>query len=268
MANRVISASRQIAFLRRHRLEQRQRLADMFNKEFGRSLNIAQIKAALSLYGFQLAPEEFAEQARIRGRGRLPTWTLPIGTERMQKGGLMRKVAEGGERHRNNWRKDWAYVHVINWTEQHGPIPDGHKLMRLGEEGDSRPENYMIVPAGAVTKVHARWPSGLVSAPEPLRRAIVLSAILEYQMGPRGTLPVEALPTSAASAREAGIAYYFSGRLCPDRHRAPRLARDSSCSRCILDMRSSHEAKAKHNERQRRVRRILSRSRKEGDTHD
>ena len=45
----------------------------------------------------------------------------PIGSERMDRGKLIRKVTDTG-----NPKKDWKRVDVIEWEAKNGPIPPGH----------------------------------------------------------------------------------------------------------------------------------------------
>lgn len=48
----------------------------------------------------------------------------PIGSERMDRGHLIRKVTDTGQP-----KKDWKRVEVIEWEEKNGPIPAGMQLM-------------------------------------------------------------------------------------------------------------------------------------------
>ena len=48
----------------------------------------------------------------------------PIGSERMDRGILIRKVTDTGQP-----KKDWKRVDVIEWEAVHGPIPEGYTLM-------------------------------------------------------------------------------------------------------------------------------------------
>lgn len=48
----------------------------------------------------------------------------PIGSERMDRGILIRKVTDTGQP-----KKDWKRVDVIEWEAVHGPIPKGYTLM-------------------------------------------------------------------------------------------------------------------------------------------
>lgn len=53
-----------------------------------------------------------------------PKFVRPIGSERMDRGHLIRKVTNTGQP-----KKDWKRVEVIEWEALHGPIPQGKCLM-------------------------------------------------------------------------------------------------------------------------------------------
>ncbi|WP_313082618.1 hypothetical protein [Pulveribacter sp.] len=53
-----------------------------------------------------------------------PKFVRPIGSERMDRGHLIRKVTNTGQP-----KKDWKRVEVIEWEAVHGPIPPGMELM-------------------------------------------------------------------------------------------------------------------------------------------
>lgn len=65
----------------------------------------------------------------------------PIGSERMDRGYLIRKVTDTGQP-----KKDWKRVDVINWEAIHGPIPEG-MVLAVREPGLQRTlENLALVP--------------------------------------------------------------------------------------------------------------------------
>lgn len=53
-----------------------------------------------------------------------PKFVKPIGSERMDRGYLIRKVSNTG-----NPKQDWKRVEVIEWEAQNGPIPPKLMLM-------------------------------------------------------------------------------------------------------------------------------------------
>lgn len=65
-----------------------------------------------------------AAQLQVRKSIHAPKFVKPIGSERMDRGYLIRKVTDTG-----NPKKDWKRVEVIDWEAVHGPIPEGMMLM-------------------------------------------------------------------------------------------------------------------------------------------
>ena len=70
----------------------------------------------------QKAVRKLVERLGIKRQ--VPANWRPIGSERMNRGLLVRKVTDTG-----NPKKDWKRVDVIEWESVHGPIPQGMELM-------------------------------------------------------------------------------------------------------------------------------------------
>ncbi|MFC7091929.1 HNH endonuclease signature motif containing protein [Halomonas salifodinae] len=62
-----------------------------------------------------------SEKGRFKPGQKPPTW-VPIGTERVNKDGILERKTQGAEHPKDNWRS----VHSLIWEEHHGPIPDGY----------------------------------------------------------------------------------------------------------------------------------------------
>ena len=62
--------------------------------------------------------------ARLGLKRQVPANWRPIGSERMNRGLLVRKVTDTG-----NPKADWKRVDMIEWEVVHGPIPAGKFLM-------------------------------------------------------------------------------------------------------------------------------------------
>lgn len=75
-------------------------------------------------------------------QGRKPHNWVPIGAERLSKGGyLQRKMTDTGYPPR-----DWVFVHHLLWIEHNGPIPKGHIVVfRNGDKTDIRLENLELI---------------------------------------------------------------------------------------------------------------------------
>jgi hypothetical protein len=63
----------------------------------------------------------------------------PIGSERMDRGILIRKVTDTGRD-----KKDWKRVDVIEWEAKNGPIPPGYSLMLKDGNGQRTQDNLAL----------------------------------------------------------------------------------------------------------------------------
>ena len=62
-----------------------------------------------------------SHEARFK-KGNLPHTHLPVGSERIAKGGYVQcKISDTRDK-----RTDWRYKHVLIWEAKHGPVPKGH----------------------------------------------------------------------------------------------------------------------------------------------
>lgn len=89
--------------------------------------------------GFQAGGR--AKQTQFKPGSRPHTWK-PLGSERVSRDGyLQRKVTDTGYP-----PKDWLGVHILLWTEAHGPVPRGHKVtFRNGNKQHIELENLELL---------------------------------------------------------------------------------------------------------------------------
>lgn len=103
---------------------------------------------------------------------------LPIGTERVNKDGIIiRKVAEGMGR-----RRDWRPVHALIWEEHNGPIPDGHTV--IFADGDRRnfsPGNLVCLSRAELMERNSRHNR----YPPEINRLIQLRGVLNRKINQR-----------------------------------------------------------------------------------
>jgi hypothetical protein len=101
-----------------------------------------------------------AKQTQFKHGSKPQTW-VPIGTERTDsRGYLKRKVADTGNR-----RKDWKWVHVLLWEKFRGPIPQGHFVVfKNRNNSDIRLKNLVLVDRAENAKRNTiyRYPPELV----------------------------------------------------------------------------------------------------------
>lgn len=103
---------------------------------------------------------------------------LPVGTERLKRGMVMRKVHDD----RTAPLRQWDFVHLINWRLTHGEIPAGQVLICIGDKSDPSPENWRAVPRGLQIAIGCRFPGGLDAAPGNLKPVIVNTALLAHKV--------------------------------------------------------------------------------------
>ena len=106
----------------------------------GRSLHSVKNRAH-EIGVFKVKKEKKAKSVNVRkrpakkspdGRKKNGGKHLPLGTERIRDGNLVRKIAMTGR-----LRDDWKRVDVIEWEAVNGPVPEGMLLSRpaLSKEG-------------------------------------------------------------------------------------------------------------------------------------
>ena len=112
------------------------------------------------------------------------TW-VTIGTEtRDPDGYLKRKVAD--DRTKAS-RFNWRFVHVLVWTEAHGPVPHGFAVaFKNGDKTDIREENLELISR---RELMAR--NTVHNLPKPLAQTIHLLGALKRQIRRRTRLAEE-----------------------------------------------------------------------------
>ena len=136
-------------------------LTDLFNRRFKTRMTRRQIRSAVHNRGIVSGRTGRFEKSfrphnkgikgwQAGGRsaetrfkpGRRPHTWVPVGSERVVKGGILqRKISDTGYPPR-----DWKSVHGLLWEEHHGPIPKGHLVIfRNGDINDIRIENLELV---------------------------------------------------------------------------------------------------------------------------
>ncbi len=102
--------------------------------------------------------------------GRMPHNHRPVGSERITRDGyLERKVAEP---------KTWRSVHVLNWEQVHGPVPEGHALIfKDGDRTNCEVDNLLLVTRGELAIMNKR---GLCkSNPETTQAGLTLAKYIK-----------------------------------------------------------------------------------------
>lgn len=106
--------------------------------------------------------------------GSKPSDTLPLGTITTKADGyLWKKIDEKP----GDWRQNWKQLHLIVWEEEHGPIPEGGRVIFLdGDKGNCSPENLHLVTMAENLEMTRR---GLRTSDPELTRTGALIAKVE-----------------------------------------------------------------------------------------
>lgn len=72
------------------------------------------------------------------------------------------------------------YAHILAWEEAHGPIPKGYRLACKGDKENWNPDNWELMPIGAILKAVLRSPVDYVKADPETKQALRSIAKLEH----------------------------------------------------------------------------------------
>jgi len=103
-------------------------------------------------------------------KGHIPPNTRPVGTERIDSkdGYLSVKIAEPNK---------WKAKHVIIWEEQHGKVPEGHKVIFLdGNKTNIELDNLAIVTYGQMLLLNQH--RLIKPNPEITKTGLLLSSVM------------------------------------------------------------------------------------------
>lgn len=111
-----------------------------------------------------------------KGQKPVNTWK-PIGTERIDKDGLLvRKVADTGDK-----RSGWKGVHVLVWEQHNGKVPQGHAVVFKSSD-KTRIE---IDNLECVTRAELMKRNSVHRLPKELVRLVLLRGALNRQINKR-----------------------------------------------------------------------------------
>lgn len=96
-------------------------------------------------------------------RGHKPQTWLPLGSERVNKGTLQRKITDTGYPPR-----DWRSVHSLIWEAAHWPIPAGHVVIFK----DKNPRNFALDNLECLSRADLMRRNSIHNYPQPLKSAM------------------------------------------------------------------------------------------------
>lgn len=102
----------------------------------------------------------------------------PIGFERVTDGYLVRKINDGLP-----LQARWRAVHILNWEQANGPIPNGHCLKCLdGDTLNVALSNWELVPRGLLPRLNGKSGRNYDRAPDEIKPTIMAVAKLEHRL--------------------------------------------------------------------------------------
>ena len=82
-------------------------------------------------------------------RGAVPRTRKPVGSRTITKDGYV-KIKTGEP-------KQWHFLHVLNWTREHGPVPRGKVVIFLdGDKQNCDVSNLMCVSRAALVRANQK----------------------------------------------------------------------------------------------------------------
>lgn len=119
---------------------------------------------------------QFAKGGRT---GKAAMLYKPIGTERLNKDGYRERKIHDGMPLQSRWR----LLHLVEWEEINGPIPEGMALKCLGDRLNTSPTNWQLVPRAILPRLNggrAKKHIPYDEAPDELKPAILAVARLDH----------------------------------------------------------------------------------------
>lgn len=109
--------------------------------------------------------------------GRAAQLYKPIGTERLTHDGYVERKIHDGEPKNTRWQ----LLHLIQWEERNGRLPDGHALKCLdGNRANTDPSNWEAIPRALLPRMNGRHGRNYETAPDKLKPTILAIAKLEH----------------------------------------------------------------------------------------
>lgn len=110
--------------------------------------------------------------------GRACDLYVPIGTERVAGGYLVRKINDDFP-----MQARWRGVHLLNWEKDNGTLPAGRCLKCLdGNRLNADLSNWELVPRGLLPRLNGKCGRGYDEAPAELKPTIMAVAKLEQRV--------------------------------------------------------------------------------------
>jgi hypothetical protein len=210
----IVYSNEELAFIKRRRRMPRSELHAEFVKTFGRQdVSTTHINALCKRKGWLtgrtgcfergLLPHNKGKpmpyhpnSAKTRfKKGRLPHNTNYLGHERVSKDGYVEISIDEANPH-TGFERRYVLKHRWLWEQMHGPVPDGMCLKCKGDQLNTDPSNWELVPRALLPRLNGRFGRGYDAAPDDLKPTIMAVVKLEHRLREkRIDTPTASLPT-------------------------------------------------------------------------
>lgn len=196
----IVYSARELAFIKARCTMDRRELHAKFTKKFGRAdVSLVHLNALCKRKGWFTGRTGRLEKGNVPAnkgkrmpyhpnsartrfkKGQLPHNTNYLHHERVSKDGYVEiSVAETNPH--TGFERRYVLKHRWLWEQAHGPLPEGMCLKCRGDQLDTDPSNWEMVPRALLPRLNGRFGRGYDSAPDELKPTIMAVAKLEHHV--------------------------------------------------------------------------------------
>jgi hypothetical protein len=114
-------------------------------------------------------------------KGSLPHNTNYEGHERVSKDGYV-EISVRRTNPRTGYERSYVLKHRWQWEQAHGPVPEGMCLKCKGDQLNTDPSNWELVPRALLPRLNGRFGRGYDEAPAEIKPTIMAVVKLEHQL--------------------------------------------------------------------------------------
>jgi hypothetical protein len=118
-------------------------------------------------------------------KGNLPHNTNYLGHERVSKGGYV-EISIDETNPKTGFERRYVLKHRWLWEQMHGPVPEGMCLKCKGDQLNTDPSNWELIPRALLPRLNGRFGRGYDEAPNDLKPTIMAVAKLEHRIREKG----------------------------------------------------------------------------------
>lgn len=191
----------ELTFIKRRSKLSRVDLQAAFNERFGRDVSVANLHALCKRNGWYTGRTGCFEKGIVphnKGKphpsaksgaaarnhfkkGRQPHNTNYLGHERVSKDGYVEiSVAETNPH--TGFERRYVLKHRWLWEQAHGPVPKGMCLKCKGDQLNTDPANWELVPRALLPRLNGRFGRGYDTAPAEIKPTIMAVVKLEHSI--------------------------------------------------------------------------------------